>query len=165
MNIHFVNYSLGYGIGGRKMQGYSGKVYGKLSRWSDKFKAQTVTIDLNEADYIAVVKDLSRAWDLSQRKWVPVPEFSGSKLVDEPAPHGNDPFADFSIEHPHEIPAAGVVVTDATPEPLSAGSKFFTLKGVAAEEGVDIAHCKTNAERYAAIAAHRLSPPAAALPE
>jgi hypothetical protein len=69
MNIQLVNYEIGYGVPPRPVQGYSGKTYAK-SRYSSKLRCHVAEISV--ADYNKAALDLSKAWHMARRKWVPI---------------------------------------------------------------------------------------------
>ena len=146
--ILLINYEMGYGTPPVRVQGYSGATYA-TSQFDSKHGCHVAKITV--AEYNKAAKDLSRAWHLSMRRWVPlIPEVAAvASAVEPPAP----------VEEPAE-PLQLFEEAPAQPEqpaPLRdvlATTHISTLKKMARDRNLAMSPTATKEEIIAALLAH-----------
>lgn len=178
--VILTNSSMGVTVGSATVSGQSGKRYG-YSFYSDKYRCHAIEMTLEE--YEAAVNDLSNAWHMARRKWVPhFVEVAGENVV---TPVNNPLLRDTAIGWARQLSKediqqiardAGLIITAVPIEanPIqenrmdamvaSVGDtvscdylpdRYWSLIKIAKEEGANVAGLKKIADLQAAILTHR----------
>ncbi len=144
----FINPELGFDSGHQTLAGASGRHYAGPSVFHREHCCQSIIAEFaNERDYVHAMKDLSLKWSMYGNKWIPIPVRAGQ--VPSPAPA----FAPV-VEATHPIISPVDCASNSPgfePDAVNAQTPYKRLVKVAADEGVDIAGCQSNAERAAVI--------------
>lgn len=169
IKIIFINVELGFDSGYKTLVGQSGKFYGGPSVFNREHVCQSIETQFEtERDYVAAMKDLALKWGMYGEKWIPIPVFpKPTTFVQQGSPAVKTPFVEVPIATatddlnaidptiiPYEVGA--VDRTEAiNPNHVDSSTPYKKLVRVAAEMGVNITGCTSNAERAAAINAKR----------
>ena len=148
--IQLINYEMGYGTPPVRVQGYSGATYA-TSRFDSQHGCHVAKITV--AEYNKAAKDLSRAWHLSMRRWVPmIPEaesIAAAPIVELPAPP-EEPAEPLQLFE--EAPAQ-----PDQPAPLRdvlMATHISTLKKMARDRNIAMEATATKEEIVSALLAH-----------
>lgn len=145
MRILFINYELHFNTPTATLQGASGKVYG-ISTWKPipvelaKEKADAHWVEVTQAEYDACILDVSRAWHVPMKRWVPrfVKGSPAVKTAPAMSPLKTQPEYNNAAAQAEEKPAWVAGRPDTIPQ----NTRYWTLVKMARDEGADITGLK-----------------------